>query len=1001
MQTSLKLKETLKFRVALMCCTSLIGAKAAFAQHSPPEQSQQSSATALLATTQQESPTQQEVIGQNITAPPAATPAELNEIVVTSTRIERDGYQAPTPMSVIGAEEIAAKAPANIADFVNELPSLVGSNSPRFNISSVSAGLSGINALNLRDLGGQRTLVLLDGQRVGAATLTDLVDVNEFPEQLIKRIDVVTGGASADWGSDAVAGVVNFVLDKDFTGIKGDVQGGATTYGDDRNYKVSLTAGTGFLDNRGHFLFSAQDAHNDGITGVPRPWANENNEKLLYANPAYVAGNGQPQYLVENNSGFATATPGGIITSGPLKGTYFGPGGIPAQFNYGPLISGNFMQGGQAGYANFANTVDLDPETSRQNLFLRTSFDVTDNVQVFGQASYGKASTFNNVGSLWELGNQTISANNAFIPGSTAGAITAYNTAHAATPITSFTMGTFNEDLPLASSTTDRSNRRFVIGANGDFNALGSHWTWDAYSQETITDIYVASNLIVTANYNAAINAVRNPTTGAIQCASIATRPSCVPYDIFGTGVNSSAAINYVMGTPWLNEQLRQNVEAANLRGNPFSDWAGPVSVATGVEHRKESADGSSDAADAAALETTPVTPVYFAGNFHPTDGSYEVTEGYFETVVPLAKDLFLAKSLDLNGAVRATDYSTSGYVTTWKVGLTWSPIDDISLRGTRSRDIRAPDLSELFAVANTVSAGVTDPKNNNAASTVFQVTSGNPELKPELADTTDIGVILRPSFMPGFTASVDYYDIHIADAITTLTGQQEINECYEGDTTVCSDIVRNASGAITQVGVSPVNFASQVARGLDIEATYRKNLETIAPFLKGEFTVRSLATHFLENTINSGIAGVAPINNVGDNSEGAASGTNTLPHWKYSTTAAWDNGSVAVSFTARGVSAGVINSTYIQCTTNCPTATVANPTISNNSLPGAIYFDTTFSYKLPSGVEVYGAVDNLVNKAPPMVPYGPSIGSAPLSINPVIYDTLGRVFRMGVRFKM
>ncbi len=920
-------------------------------------------------------------------------------MVVTATRVVRAGYQAPTPTSVIGAQEIAAKAPANIADLVNELPSLVGSNSPRFNVSSVSAGLSGINALNLRDLGGNRTLVLLDGQRVGAATLTNLIDVNEFPEQLVKRVDVVTGGASADWGSDAVAGVVNFVLDRTFTGLKGEIQGGTTTYGDDGEYKISVTGGTGFLNDRGHILFSAEDAYNAGISGVPRPWANENNEKLMYANPAYTATNGQPALLVRNDSGFATATPGGIITSGPLKGTYFGPGGTPEQFNYGPLVSGNFMQGGQSGYANFANTGDLDPRQRRDNVFFRTSFNVTDHFQVFGQASYARASSYNAVADQWNFGTLTVSANNAFIPASTAAAIATYNAAHPATPITGFSLGSLNQDLPPITSSTRRENERFVIGANGDFNALGSNWTWDAYSQETLTDINVAANLTNTGNYNAAINAVRNPTTGAIQCASIATRPSCVPYDIFGTGVNSSAAINYVIGTPYLSEQLEQNVEAVNLRGNPFSDWAGPISMATGIEHREESAAGHSDAADAAALDSTPVTPVYFAGNFHPTFGEYNVNEGYFETVVPLAKDVFLAKNLDFNGAVRETDYSTSGAVTTWKVGVTYSPIDDVRFRFTRSHDIRAPDLSELFQNSLTVTAGVTDPTRNNASATAFQVTSGNQNLKPEAADTTSVGVVLQPRFLPGFTVSLDYYDINIQDAITTLTAQQVVTTCAQGDTALCSDIVRNASGVISQVNVTPINFASQVARGLDIEAGYRRSLETIAPFLKGNFSVRLMATHFLENTINTGVS--PAVNNVGDNSEGTSSGTLSLPHWRYLATAAWDKGPVAVTFTARGVSDGVYNSTYVQCSSNCPTSTANHMTIEDNFIPGALYFDATLNYKLPHGIEAFLAVDNLANTAPVQVAYGPSVGAAPLSINPVLYDTLGRVFRMGLRFKM
>ena len=268
-------------------------------------------------------------------AAPAAEDNSAVEVVVTATRVKRDGYQAPTPTSVIGEEELNAKAPANIADFVNELPSLAGSITPTTATQSIGPGTAGINALNLRNLGANRTLVLLDGQRVGASTLTGWVDVNQFPNALIKRVDVVTGGASADWGSDAVAGVVNFVLDKDFTGVKGEAQGGVTTYGDNGEYKLSATAGTGFADKRGHVLLSYEEAHSDGVQGVPRSWYNGSK---LFFNPNYTATNGQPQLIASAGVGFATATPGGIITTGPLKGTYFGPGGTPLQFNYGSII---------------------------------------------------------------------------------------------------------------------------------------------------------------------------------------------------------------------------------------------------------------------------------------------------------------------------------------------------------------------------------------------------------------------------------------------------------------------------------------------------------------------------------------------------------------------------------------------------------------------------------------------------------------------------------------
>lgn len=951
-------------------------------------------------------------MAQDATAPAAAPASKdgtsaapnASDIVVTGTRVLRDGYQAPTPLSVIGAADIAAKAPANIAAFVNQLPSLANSQTPTVNIGHVSDGLSGINTLNLRSLnssaGGTRTLVLLDGQRVGPSALVGVVDVNQFPEQLIKRVDVVTGGASADWGSDALAGVDNFVLDKDFTGIKGEVQGGVTTYGDDRNYKVNLTLGTRFAGGRGHILLAGQVAYNDGISGVPRPWATVGNEKLLFSNPAYTATNGQPQFLVRNNAGFATVTPGGIITSGPLRGTYFGPGGAPATYNYGPIVSGNFMQGGQV-TSDLANSGDLDPRLSRKNVFFRASYDLTDHLHIFGQASYGDATSRLNFGYMYKFANVTVSATNPFIPASTAASIAAYNVANPATPITSLTLGTYNQDLGGAIISTRRKNWRFVGGISGDFDALGSNWTWDAYAQKTITDIHTQADLLKNIAYSAAINAVRNPTTGAIECAALAANPGCVPYNVFGTGVNSAAAINYVRGSAYLNQRLNQDVQAINLRGNPFSTWAGPVSIAMGFEHRVESTRGDSDPLNAAALATSqannaPIVNQYFAGNYHPTSGSYNVEEGYLETVVPLAKDLPFAKSLDLNAGVRATNYSTSGYVTTWKVGLTWSPIDDITFRATRSHDIRAPNLAELFQNALTSTTVVNIPANTTLnptgsaiSQTLFSSVSGSTALKPEVSNTTGVGVVLKPRFLPGFGASIDYYDIRISNAIITPTGQQQVDQCNAGVAASCQQ-VSLANGTI---GITPVNFAKQIARGIDFEASYRQRIDA----LNGSLSLRVLATRFLENYIDTGISTVAPIDNVGDNSVyGAAP-----PKWKYSATLIWDGGPLTASLTLRGVSAGVYNKNYIECSTACPAATAAHPTIENNRIPGASYLDTSFSYKLPYGIEAYVAVDNLLNRAPVIVAYGPTIGQAPISINPNDYDVLGRVFRFGVRFKM
>lgn len=901
-------------------------------------------------------------------------------VVVTSTRVVRDGYEAPTPTTVVGEADIEAKAPSNLAEFVNELPSLAGSAAPDTAVASLGPGTTGINALNLRNLGPNRTLVLLDGQRVGSSTPTGWVDVNTFPQALVKRVDVVTGGASADWGSDAVAGVVNFILDKDFTGLKGTAQGGVTTYGDDSNYNLSLTAGTGFLNDRGHVLLSLEDAYDAGIRGVPRSWYNG---AKIFFNPAYTATNGQPQLLAGANVGVSNATPGGLITSGPLQGTYFGPGGTPAQFNYGLISSNGFMQGGDWQISDFAKTGDLAPRLSRQNVFFRTSYDVTDNLQVFTQLSWGSAQSYVNFADQFQLGNLTIQPDNAFIPASIAAKVTG-----------PFSLGTTNQDLGPIVATSNRTSWRAVLGASGKFNAFDSDWTWDVYGQKTINNIYTAVRSTITANYKAAIDSVRNA-NGVAVCRSTLTNPTngCVPYDIFGTGVASQAAINYVRGTSWGRADLAEDVFAANLRGNPISDWAGPISVATGIEHRREGVGGTNDA-------LSP-SKAYFAGNYVANHGAYDVTEGYFETVVPLLKNSAVGESLDFNGAVRETGYSTSGVVTTWKLGLNYTPIDDITFRATQSHDIRAPNISELFTTAANSGAVVTDPFRGNSNTTIFQVTQGNLNLKPEEANSSGIGAVLRPRFLPGFTAAVDYYNINISGAISTVNAQTLINQCFAGNTALCSQITRDGTGAITQVQVLPINLAKQINRGLDFEASYHVNLDSVAPFLGGDLTLRGLATHYLKNYTNNGIN--APTDTAGTNSQNGTTGgvAPSIPNWSYNATVGWAQGPLAMLLTVRGFSSGVLNTSYVQCTAGCPASTANNMTINNNYVPGAIYFDTNISYDINDQFQTFLSVDNIFDRDPVQVPYGPNLGGAPLSVNPALYDILGRTFRAGLRFKM
>ncbi|EQB01947.1 hypothetical protein L288_17145 [Sphingobium quisquiliarum P25] len=894
------------------------------------------------------------------------------DIIVTGTRVVRDGYMAPTPTTVIGEAELNAKAPVNIADYVNQLPSLSGSVSPRAYTGAVSGGTIGINALNLRAIGSNRTLILLDGRRVAASTIAGLVDVNTIPQAMVKRVDIVTGGASANWGSDALSGVVNFVLDKDFTGIKGTVQGGVTDYGDDKNINLSLTAGTAFAGGRGHIQFSAEYAQNEGIDGIgDRKWYN--GAKII-SNPAYTATNGQPALIAAANVGFATATPGGIITSGPLRGTYFGEGGTPMQFNYGSVVSGNLMIGGDWRYADFGLSGDISPASTRQSYFGRVDYDLTDNVEIYAEASYNRATTSLLAFYQWGFGNVTIRPDNAFIPEALRSQVTG-----------NFSMGSFYNDLGRTRATTRRSATRGVIGLRGDFDALGSNWTWDAYGQKTITRTYTDGRTSIMPRLAAATDSVYND-AGAIVCRSTLTDPTngCVPFNIFGTGVNTQAARDYILGTTWARNRLTQEVFAATAQGEPFSTWAGPVSLALGVEHRREGVTGSND----------PLSPArsYFVGNYLATTGKYNVTEGFVEAVVPLASEAPFAEKLDFNGAVRATNYSTSGFVTTWKAGLTWSPVSDITFRVTRSRDIRAPNLSELFQAGGAGTSAVADPFNGGALYTIVSISQGNPDLKPEKADTLGLGVVLQPSFIPGLAGSVDYYDIKIKDQIASIGSSAILEQCYQGLTAYCAGISRNAEGILTGIVNAPVNIASFHARGLDFEASYRR------PMLGGNVSLRFLATRFLKSRTDNGITPATDL--VGTNGT-LVSARTSLPKWRYTGTATYAMDKFSLSLTARGFSAGYINSAFIECTSGCPTSTTANQTINDNSMPAAMYFDANITVKLMDGIETFLSVDNIANKDPYQMPYGPSIGANPISINPVLYDTMGRLFRAGVRFKL
>ncbi|MBX7197748.1 MAG: TonB-dependent receptor [Rhodospirillaceae bacterium] len=914
----------------------------------------------------------------------AQTPV-VEEVVVTGTRIVRDGYEAPTPLTVVTAEALQQNAGTNIAEAMHAIPAFAGSVTPQTGITSVSASGAGLNLLNLRSLGSNRTLILLDGQRTVPSRVDAVVDINNIPQQLVQRVDIVTGGASAIYGSDAVTGVVNFILDKTFTGIKGEISGGVTTYGDDRNYKVALTAGTAFAGGRGHFIVSGEMVNKDGVLDHHRPW-NLNQIGVINNTAANIAA-GQPQRLVRSgvDSWF---TRGGTIQSGPLKGITFGPGGVPYMFNFGSITDTAYTAGGDSRLGTIRNdTGTLDPSENRQAVFLRTSYEVNDYINLFAQTSWNSSHNFNWAFSHFMVGNgPTILSGNPMIRPEIQAQMTALK-------ITSIQVSGMNYDLPWIGPDLRRRTMRYVVGGNGAFDAFDTSWKWNAYWQKGVSLI----------NYNAlgatrrtlrlnAIDVVRNA-NGVIVCRSTLTNPNdgCVPYNPMGLGVNSAATINYITNGgehPHTNQHIGQDVIAADINGEPFSSWAGPVSVALSVERRVESAVSKPSAAT--------LYSDWHSGNFLPFSGRYSVNEGAGEIIIPLAKDTSFAESWDLSAAVRATSYSVQGYVTTWKLGTTYQPVSDIRVRASRSRDIRAPSLQDLY---NTVLGGFLlafDPVCQCTASP-FGTTMGNPNLTPETADTTDIGVVLQPRFFPGFSASVDYWNIDLGNAIAQPSLNQILTFCYQGLQSYCADITR-VNGVVTAMTQRPVNIAQQITRGIDFEASYGVALNEIVSDWEGRVGLHIQATHYIKNYSDTKLA--PPTDNVGEMSGGAP------PHWSGVARLDYTNDAMSTALTYRAMSSGTLRNTYVECQTGCPTNLVSPyQSIDNNYGPGYYYFDWSITRKFELGgsaAEAFLNVNNIFNRDPGITPKGSDeIGYEISASNPSKYDVLGRVFKVGLRFKM
>jgi iron complex outermembrane receptor protein len=836
---------------------------------------------------------------------------------------------------------------------------------------------------------------------------------------LLQRVDVVTGGASASYGSDAVGGVVNFITDKKFEGFKANVAGGITTYGDDKQYLLQAAAGRSFFDGRLHVEVSGEYDHEQGVPaggfGEDAPGSRDWYTTATLVNRG-VANDGSPQYLYREHAQAYQYTKFGLISAGPLQGTAFAQNGTPFQFQYGSngvpskaangavigcYSSGAFCVGGDLS-GNVGIGTSLQSRLERMNGYSRIGFDLDARNEIYTTINVARVKSSNQPNPGAATTGLTMSCANPYLPASVVAGCAANN-------ITTFTFGTSNALLPENINVhPTRTQYRGVIGADGKFDLGSKTWSYDAYYEhgENVTNIAV-HDILLNPHYRAAIQAIS--VGGQIVCADpIARAAGCVPINVFGGTTPSAAALAYITpkNGPRQHTRQKQDVASINFSGEPFSNWAGPVSVAFGGEYRREyykvSADpyGNGLVAGGAYSADYPADPTlstagnnWYAGNYHNGSGQYNVKEAYLETNFPFLNSEAAGRA-NLNAAARWTHYSTAGTVYTWKVGATWdTPIDGFRLRGVVSRDVRAPNLSELFAApVTTTLPNFTNPFNNSGL-LVLQNVVGNPDLKPEVGRNSEVGFVYsRPHWLPGLSLSVDYYHILVQGVVSSLSAQQQVNFCFTGLTQYCSTFNFAPGGGVTPfVNVQVFNLASIKTSGFDIEASYQFGLEGIG--LPGRFSIRNLATNVRHYTSDPGIRGAAIIDTAGQNS-------GATPKWKLLGIQAWDTDTFSLNVQERWFSNGTFGNQYIVCSVGtCPIRTAAeannHPTIDYNRMKGAFYLDLGGSYHITKQLTAYFKVANVLNRDPTPSPQT----NTGLDANPALYDLLGRFYRAGIRF--
>jgi iron complex outermembrane receptor protein len=823
------------------------------------------------------------------TAPGSSgAPEGVETVVVTGSRVISDVANSPTPITAVSTDQLLTTTPTNMSDALNKLPIFQNSSSSR---SLTNAGSNGAgDFLNLRNFGQQRTLVLFDGMRLPAGNANGSVDISTLPQTLMSRVDVVTGGASAVYGSDAITGVVNFILDKNFNGVKYEANSGISEYGDGFKYKANVAAGMDVFGGRGHIEGAVEYRNADGVVQSARP---------IFANgySAYNTGSTPNSPLTNVQHGGQTVSTFSGLVSGcncAANGYEFGQPGILTPANLGTIPAGQTAIAVGGDGATVANE-SIYGNTRNASAFGRFSYNINDNITFFTQLSATQANEFGYFfPSQQEASRQTTTyyKNNPFLPAATQALLgdnSATDPNWATDGTNTFKVSEWYQGQNRSKNTNNVT--RNIVSTTGLNGTVFGDYAWEAHYTHGETRLSTSGlNNGNNQFHDAAQDAVVDPATHSIVCynstqAAIAQYgnlyPGCVPINTFGNNVTTDSQFKYWSRTTHFAETNIMDDVSADISGDLFQLPAGPVKVALAGEMRWLGYSIESNASPTAVVNCTglrlcgnaagtgpvnqaTVTQTLWDNNTLPsTSASENVWEFSGEVGVPILKNIPLVQSFDADIAGRYTNYSISGSAQTWKVGLDWHVNDTVRFRGTTSVDIRAPTLNDLFSPTVSSSGPFLDPLTNFNPGGVQTLSGGNPALVPEASRTYTGGVVLTPDFIPGLTMSVDYYQIKLKNAITTIQGNNTAiaNICVAsgGTSPFCSLYVRPFPYSNTTPANYPtllksqsLNAALAVTEGEDYEIDYGFDTADVWSDLSGMVNLRALLNVAPVNTTSS-----------------------------------------------------------------------------------------------------------------------------------------------------